>query len=95
MNACIIAETPEKLSQKLAQERNLGQDSFYAPYIHVLPNLETISKKDKNQLSSMPRFWDSERIELVSHADGGQIERKLKEDERKDLDPWAYAYVTS
>lgn len=95
LNACIIAETPEKLSQKLANERDLGEDSFYAPYINVLPSLKMLDDDDDGPLTSMPRFWSRERIDLVSNADGGQIERKLKEDERKDLDPWAYACVTS
>ncbi len=90
LSACIIADTPELLSQKLATERDLGSESHFAPYIDVLPSLELDSP-----LNSMPRFWDSTKIELVSAADGGQMERKLKEDERNDLDPWAWACVSS
>lgn len=92
LSACIIADTPELLSQKLAKERELGSKSDFAPYIDALPSLDS---EGVGPLSSMPRFWDSERIELVSAADGGQMERKLIEDERKDLDPWAWACVSS
>eukprot|EP00551_Chaetoceros_affinis_P013454 CAMPEP_0203686884 /NCGR_PEP_ID=MMETSP0090-20130426/49294_1 /ASSEMBLY_ACC=CAM_ASM_001088 /TAXON_ID=426623 /ORGANISM="Chaetoceros affinis, Strain CCMP159" /LENGTH=314 /DNA_ID=CAMNT_0050556129 /DNA_START=92 /DNA_END=1036 /DNA_ORIENTATION=- len=95
LSACIIADTPENLSHKLAKERDLGCDSYYAPYIDVLPPLESKDGRYIGPLSSMPRFWNTERIEFVSAADGGQMERKLNEDERKDLDPWAWACVSS
>ena len=102
--ACIIADTTENLSIKLAYERDLGVDSLYAPYIDVLPKLEEEleyyddekqKKKYSGSLSSLPQFWDEERIGIVTDGDGGQLERKLKEDEREGLDPWAYACVTS
>jgi len=32
---------------------------------------------------------------MVTEADGGQVERKVKEDARDDLDPWAHACVAS
>lgn len=99
LNACIIAQTPEQLSEKLARERDLGDDSFYAPYIQILPKLVDISNTDScdkdGTLNVLPRFWDPKRIALVSNGDGGQLERKLKEDERNDLDPWAHACVSS
>jgi hypothetical protein len=105
LDACIIAETPELLSKKLAKERDLGKDSFYEPYINVLPSLDNdnsdgsdgsgIDIHDGCSLRSMPRFWERKRVELVTNADGGQMERKLMEDERKELDPWAHACVVS
>ena len=99
LNACIIATTPEKLSKRLASEKELGDKSFFAPYISVLPTLDDKStsnnKDDGCTLNSMPRFWDEDRLDLVSNGDGCQLERKLIEDERKNLDPWAYACVSS
>ncbi len=97
LKTCIIADTPESLSHKLLKEKELGQDSFYAPYIDVLPTLEKDTKNDMfvGTLSTLPRFWNDERKELVTKADGGQMERRLVQDYRKDVDPWAYACVSS
>jgi len=96
LKACIIDKTPELLSQKLAKERDMGDESIFAPYINVLPTLDVSENGDYiGPLSCMPRFWDEKRIEVVSDADGGQLERKLIEDKRNGLDPWAHACVTS
>ena len=107
LKSCIIAPTPELLSDKLAYEKSLGDESFYAPYINVLPSsLQNQEEKGNNEcscssttssttLNSLPRFWNEERIEFVSSYDGYQMERRLKQDERKNVDPWAYACVSS
>ena len=103
LKSCIIAPSPELLSDKLAYEKSLGDESFYAPYIDVLPSLlENDEGKGNNDysssvstLNSLPRFWNEDRIEFVSSYDGYQMERRLKQDERKNVDPWAYACVSS
>jgi len=88
LSACIIAPTTDSLADRLAAERNLGEDSDYAPYLDVLPPLEYFR-------STMPRFWSDDRMEMITAADGGQVLRKTREDARPDLDPWAHACVTS
>lgn len=65
------------VAERLAYERQLGGRSKYAPYIDVLPRL------DDDRLLSLPRFWDSKRLDLVT--DGGQLLRRMKNDERKDI----------
>ena len=65
------------VAERLAYERQLGEKSKYAPYIDVLPTL------DDDRLLSLPRFWDSRRLDLVT--DGGQLLRRMKNDERKDI----------
>ncbi len=108
LRACIIAETPELLSDKLAKEKALGEKSYYAPYINVLPSLLPVQLDDDNDnnndreddvqespLNSLPRFWNDERKDLVYSADGGQMEKRLILDERKGVDDWAYACVSS
>lgn len=87
-SACITSDSLEGLAERLAYERSLDSKSDYAPYIDVLPTLEGDS-----YLTSLPRFWESKRLERV--ADGGQLERRMMNDERKDLDQWALANVDS
>ncbi|KAL3779176.1 hypothetical protein HJC23_002027 [Cyclotella cryptica] len=77
----------EGVAERLAYERQLGEKSKYAPYMDVLPTL------DDDRLLSLPRFWDSKRLDLVT--DGGQLLRRMKNDERKDIDQWALACVDS
>lgn len=93
LKSCIIADTPEELSIELAKERDLGDKSFFAPYIKVLPALESSS------LQSMPRMWSDEKMDKVSEFDGGQIYQKVQTASIKNkdlnLDPWAHACVTS
>ena len=93
LKSCIIGESPEDLSIKLAKERDLGDESFFSPYIKVLPTLESSS------LQCMPRMWPEEKMDKISEFDGGQIYKKVSMDENKnkdlDLDPWAYACVKS
>mmetsp|Transcript_10159 Transcript_10159/g.21399 ORF Transcript_10159/g.21399 Transcript_10159/m.21399 type:complete len:351 (-) Transcript_10159:1331-2383(-) len=91
LSACITADTLESLAERLAHERDLGAKSKYAPYIDVLPTLD--GDDERPSLRSLPRFWDSNRLEKVS--DGGRLEAKMMNDERKDLDPWALACVDS
>mmetsp|Transcript_26289 Transcript_26289/g.55899 ORF Transcript_26289/g.55899 Transcript_26289/m.55899 type:complete len:352 (-) Transcript_26289:881-1936(-) len=91
LSACITANTLESLAERLAYERDLGSKSKYAPYINVLPTLE--GDDERPSLLSLPRFWDSKRLEKVT--DGGLLEAKMKNDERKDIDPWALACVDS
>ncbi len=88
LHACIIADTPEELSKRLAEQRELGDESKFAPYIDVLPDLEYYKE-------ILPRFWSEERLDLVTEGDGGEVYRKIHEDDCSDLDPWAYACVTS
>jgi len=86
VKACLTADSPEALAEILAHERSLGVKSQFAPYIDMLPTID-------GQLSSMPCFWDPKRLELVT--DGGQLEKKIMRDERKELDQWALACVSS
>jgi len=92
LSACITANTLESLAERLAYERKKGSDSKYAPYIDVLPTLEDDGSGSPSLLS-LPRFWDAKRLEKVT--DGGQLEARMANDERKDLDPWALACVDS
>ena len=93
LKACITAESPEMLSKELAKEKELGDQSFFAPYINVLPSIES------KYLQSMPRLWPKEKLEETIEFDGGQIYNKVQMDriQKKDfnLDPWADACVTS
>ena len=81
LSACITADTCESLAERLAYERDLGATSKFAPYIDVLPTLE--GDDEHPSLLSLPRFWDSKRLEKVT--DGGQLEGKMMNDERKDI----------
>jgi len=93
LKACIVADTLEDLTIELKKEKDLGDESFFAPYIQVLPSLES------NFLQSMPRMWSEDKLEKVTEYDGGLIYQKVQMDKKicKDLnlDPWAYACVTS
>jgi hypothetical protein len=78
---------------KLAQEKYLGEESDFAPYIKVLPPLSSPS------LQSMPRFWSQDKLEKVSEFDGGQIYGRVQSVKKKckelNLDEWALACVNS
>ena len=93
LKACIIATTIEDLAVKLVQEKDLGEESDFAPYIKVLPPLSSPS------LQSMPRFWSQEKLEKVSEFDGGQIYEKVQSVKKickeLNLDEWALACVNS
>ena len=89
LDACLVANTKEELAEKLVREKSLGSDSEYAPYLQLLPpDVEAFRE-------SFPRFWSDERRDLLFGFDGGQVERRIATDERKELDPWAYACVSS
>lgn len=92
LSACITADTLESLAERLAHERDLGSKSKYAPYVDVLPTLDG-DDPEKPSLLSLPRFWDGKRLDKVT--DGGQLEARMRNDERKDLDQWALACVDS
>ena len=80
ISACITSDSLDGLAERLAYERKLESKSDYSPYIDVLPTLE----RDDSYLASLPRFWKSKRLERV--ADSGQLERRMMNDERNDLD---------
>jgi len=89
LDTCLVANTKEELAEKLVREKSLGSDSEYAPYLQLLPpDVEAFRE-------SFPRFWSNERRDLLFGFDGGQVERRIATDERKELDPWAYACVSS
>ena len=81
LQSCITADTLENLAERLKYEKDKGEESIYAPYINVLPTLE-----DENLLT-LPRFWNVERLERIT--DGGQLEARMMNDKRDDLDSWA------
>mmetsp|Transcript_39652 Transcript_39652/g.81503 ORF Transcript_39652/g.81503 Transcript_39652/m.81503 type:complete len:334 (-) Transcript_39652:718-1719(-) len=87
LDACIVDSTKEALAERLAHERSIGSKSKYGPYLDVLPDLESFS--------NFPRFWTPKRRDFVFDYDGGEVERRVATDERKELDPWAYACVSS
>jgi hypothetical protein len=93
LKACIVAESPEDLAVELAKERDLGEESDFAPYIKVLPSLSSPS------LQSMPRFWSQEKLEKVSEFDGGLIYQRVQSVKEQckelNLDEWALAIVNS
>jgi len=88
LDACLVANTKEELAEKLAHEKSLGKSSEYAPYVQMLP-------PDLDAFRDFPRFWSDERRDLLFGLDGGEVERRIATDERKELDPWAYACVSS
>ena len=87
LDACIIDETPEALAERLAYEKQLGAKSKYAPYIDILPKLDT--------LGNLPRFWSPSRQDLVT--DGGRMMKRIEKEAKaaEGLDPWALACVNS
>ena len=88
LDACLVANTKETLAEKLLHEKSLGPKSEYAPYLQMLP-------PDLSAFKDFPRFWTDERRDLLFGLDGGEVERRIATDERKELDPWAYACVSS
>lgn len=87
LDACIIDETPEALAERLAYEKKMGAKSKYAPYIDILPKLDT--------LGNLPRFWSPSRQDLVT--DGGRMMKRIEKEAKaaEGLDPWALACVNS
>ena len=88
LDACLVANTKEVLAEKLLHEKTLGSKSEYAPYLQMLP-------PNLSAFQDFPRFWTDERRDLLFGLDGGQVERRIATDERKELDPWACACVCS
>uniref|UniRef100_A0A7S1BN93 SET domain-containing protein n=1 Tax=Corethron hystrix TaxID=216773 RepID=A0A7S1BN93_9STRA len=89
LEACLTADSPEELAKALAQEKERGEESSFAPYLKVLPALDAPS------LRALPRFWSADKTERVRRFDGGQIDRRVRADARIELDPWAHACVAS
>lgn len=93
LKACIIAESPEALAIRLAEEKGLGDESEFAAYINVLPKITSDS------LQSMPRFWSQDKLDKVSEFDGGYIYQKAMASKQKckdmNIDEWALACVNS
>lgn len=93
LKACIVAESPEALAIRLAEEKRLGDESEFAAYINVLPKITSDS------LQSMPRFWSQDKLEKVSEFDGGYIYQKAMASKQKckdmNIDEWALACVNS
>mmetsp|Transcript_40443 Transcript_40443/g.74888 ORF Transcript_40443/g.74888 Transcript_40443/m.74888 type:complete len:344 (-) Transcript_40443:14-1045(-) len=87
LGACLIDDSLEGLAERLAREKSLGGESEFAPYVDILPEL------DSSTLQAMPRFWSDERLECVT--DGGQLEMRVRDDERPRVDPWGLAIVNS
>jgi hypothetical protein len=84
LSACITADSLESLAERLAYERNKGQQSRFAPYIDVLPTLNKDDGPDgRPSLLSLPRFWSTKRLEMIT--DGGQLKARIQNDERKDI----------
>ncbi|GFH61143.1 hypothetical protein CTEN210_17619 [Chaetoceros tenuissimus] len=93
LKACIVAESPEALAIRLAEEKRVGDESEFAAYINVLPKITSDS------LQSMPRFWSQDKLEKVSEFDGGYIYQKAMASKQKckemNIDEWALACVNS
>lgn len=84
LSACITADTLESLAERLAYERDKGQKSRFAPYIDILPTFHIMSDDDdRPSLSSLPRFWNANRLEKIT--DGGQLQDRMQNDERKEV----------
>lgn len=93
LQSCITADTLESLAERLSYERSKGAESRFAPYIDVLPTLN--DDESSPSLLSLPRFWDTKRLEKITYVDGGQLEERMLNDKSDDLDPWALACVDS
>lgn len=88
LSACLISDTPTSLAAKLGKERDLGEDSKFAPYINILPPLD-------HYRNILPRFWNDEKLDLLTKGDGGQALQKMDQDACPGLDQWALACVNS
>ncbi|GAX27691.1 hypothetical protein FisN_13Hh213 [Fistulifera solaris] len=92
LSSCLIADSSEQLADRLEFEKNLGSDSDFAPYIDLIPPLESFQK-------TLPRFWIPDRLAPMEAADGGALSRRLQADDPRVnsplVDPWALACVDS
>mmetsp|Transcript_4849 Transcript_4849/g.9873 ORF Transcript_4849/g.9873 Transcript_4849/m.9873 type:complete len:356 (+) Transcript_4849:32-1099(+) len=93
LSSCLKSDSLENLAEKLAHEKNRGSKSKFAPYIEFLPTLEGDEASGRPALSHLPRFWKGKRLDLV--LDGGQLDARMRRDERPDIDQWALACVDS
>lgn len=92
VRACLIADTSEQLADRLEFEKNLGSASEHAPYIDLLPPMDSFQK-------TLPRFWKPDRLVPIETADGGALSKMLQADDPRVnspfVDPWALACVDS
>jgi hypothetical protein len=92
LSSCLIADSSEQLADRLEFEKNLGSDSEFAPYIDLLPSLESFQ-------TALPRFWNPDRLAFIEAADGGALSKLLQADDPRVnspfVDPWALACVDS
>ena len=88
LTSCLIADSPQEVADRLIYEMKNRQNSFFAPWLDVLPTLETLQQQ-------LPKFWSAKLWEEVT--DGGYAETLLKMRLVQDdsVDPWAMACVTS
>ena len=97
LNSCIVGKDLPTLVDKLKYEKSLGEKSAMFEWLNLFPSLD--------EFQSMPRFWDSERVEFVSKYDSGQLKSRLDIDQTRidqqlgrdstDVDAWALACVDS
>lgn len=92
LHACLVADSSEQLADRLEFEKNLGDKSDYAPFIDLLPSLESFQ-------NTLPRFWKPDRLVPIEAADGGALSKMLQMDDPRVnspfVDPWALACVDS
>lgn len=92
LHSCLIADSSEQLADRLEFEKNLGDKSEFAPFVDLLPPLESFQK-------TLPRFWKPDRLAPIEAADGGALAKMLQADDPRVnspfVDPWALACVDS
>lgn len=83
LSACMIESSMTKLAKRLVQERALGTESLYAPYIAMLPSVASAStrrsEEEQCQLPDLPRFWSMERLESTTLFDGGFLYQAVQD----------------
>lgn len=91
LNMCMVSPTSDGLADRLLYEKTLGTNSFFAPYLELLPSLEYYQ-------AVLPRFWTQERWTLVNAGDQGYLSAAHALDESRlqfACDDWAQACVDS
>ncbi|KAL7575921.1 hypothetical protein ACA910_000720 [Epithemia clementina (nom. ined.)] len=91
LDICLISPTSDGLADRLLFEKTLGEDSFFAPYLDIMPSLDFFQ-------SVLPRFWSPERWSLVDAGDQGNLYDAHELDQvrlKLSCDDWAQACVDS